>query len=281
MEEEKNSLINNPSISIVYFSPTGTTEAILKNIALGMGQKNPVMLNLTLPNVRQKFVEQFKAINKNTDCWIVGVPVYVGRMPELVKKLLKKLDGNSRPAVAVVVYGNRDFGISLKQLVKILSSRNFRITGAGAFIGEHSYSKMFPAAIGRPDENDSEISLNFGRNISIKGINSTLISADIVNGKISLSERMAPAKGPKTYIDNDKCGNCNTCVKFCTMGVLDTETKDYKNKKAKNLCLGCMSCVKRCPNDARSFIVPDLMKSVINKVLKKAMTTRSEPYIVY
>ncbi len=281
MGKESSNLTNNPAVSIIYFSPTGTTETILENVADGMGQENPVKLNLTLPDVRQKFDEQFTEINKNTDYWLVGVPVYVGRMPGLVEKLLKKLDGSSKPAIAVAVYGNRAFGISLKQLVEILSSGNFKVTGAGAFIGEHSFSKMFPAAIGRPDEKDIELSRDFGSSVSKKGVNGDIISGDMIKAEISLAEKMSPQKGPVTNVDMDKCGNCNTCVKYCTMGVLDAETMDYKNKKAKHLCLGCMSCVKRCPNEARSFIVPGLMKSVINRVLKKAMTTRSEPYMVY
>ncbi len=270
-----------PAVSIVYFSPTGTTETILENIATGMGQENPVKLNLTLPHVRHNFVKKFTKIKRHTDYWIFGMPVYLGNMPGLVKKLLESLDGSSMAAVAVVLYGNRDFGISLKELVRILSSGNFRIIGAGAFIGEHSYSKMFPAAVGRPDDNDLTVSCNFGNNINKKGINGASIPADMIKGKISLMERMTPAKGPETYVDMDKCTHCNTCVELCTMGVLDPVTKGYKDKKGKDLCLGCMSCVKRCPNEARSFRLSNLMKSVINKVLKEAMTSRNEPYILF
>ena len=36
-------------LAILYFSPTNTTKTICTEVALGMGTKNPIMLNMTLP----------------------------------------------------------------------------------------------------------------------------------------------------------------------------------------------------------------------------------------
>lgn len=276
MSDKKNST-GGLKIKQVSFSPTGTTEAVLNNIADGMGMAEQSKMNMALPSVRDNLQKEFSG--GETDIFLFGVPVYVGRMPKLAKKMIKNLDGNGRPAAAVAVYGNREYGIALKQLVKLLKSRNFNVIGAGAFIGEHSYSSIFPAAPGRPDDKDAGLAKKFGKNILEKIKGGIPEPVGKVGGKISLLELMTPAKGPRTSVDMSKCTDCGACVKYCTMGVLDSETKDYSNKKARDLCLGCMSCVKRCPGDARSFYMSDTMKKIVGNVLKDAINKRREPYV--
>ena len=141
-------------ITMMYFSPTGTTEKILEKIAMGMGIDNPLKMNLTRSSARKDVKHLIGKAEKTTDYWLIGSPVHSGRIPRLMEKELVPLDGHGKPTVAVVVYGNRDFGIALRQLVETLTSRNFWVVGAAAFIAEHSFSHMFPIAVGRPDSKD-------------------------------------------------------------------------------------------------------------------------------
>jgi hypothetical protein len=57
-------------------------------------------------------------------------------------KYLNTIEGNGALAVAVVVYGNRHYDDALIEWRDILESRNFKVFAAGAFIGEHSFSRI-------------------------------------------------------------------------------------------------------------------------------------------
>ncbi len=58
-------------------------------------------------------------------------------------------------AIAVVVYGNRNYDDALIELKDILESDGFKVVAGAAFIGEHSFSKTL--AKNRPDEKDMDI----------------------------------------------------------------------------------------------------------------------------
>ncbi|MCK7505252.1 MAG: hypothetical protein MZV70_15020 [Desulfobacterales bacterium] len=77
----------------------------------------------------------------------MGAPVYSGKLPLQVLEVLQILHGNGKEATAIVVYGNRDYGIALHNMVELLSERGFRIAAAAAFIGQHSYSGIVPVAL--------------------------------------------------------------------------------------------------------------------------------------
>ena len=143
-------------IGVLYFSPTNTTKKICKAIASGMGAKDPVDLNITNPDFRTKLASNSNVILENIDHIIIGAPVYSGKLPIQVTECLLSLSGNGKKCTAVVVYGNRDYGFALYNMVSILSSNNFNVLAAGAFIGQHTYSDIVPVAIGRPDKSDLE-----------------------------------------------------------------------------------------------------------------------------
>lgn len=72
------------NINIIYFSPTGTTETIVKSIGKGLGYKYKEF-NITNPIDRQKSLD----FNQE-DIVIIGVPVYSGRVPDLLLEYFKK-----------------------------------------------------------------------------------------------------------------------------------------------------------------------------------------------
>ena len=61
-------------------------------------------------------------------------------------------------------YGNRDYEDALVELRDETTCLGFTPLAAGAFIGEHSYSRPgMPVAEGRPDANDLQIAEQFGK----------------------------------------------------------------------------------------------------------------------
>ena len=83
-------------VKLIYFSPTGTTRKILEYIAEGVGV--PIeRVDLTRPDFAAKKIDTF-----GKELTIIGVPVYVGRVPVLAIERLHKLSGDGTPAALVV-----------------------------------------------------------------------------------------------------------------------------------------------------------------------------------
>jgi ferredoxin len=58
------------------------------------------------------------------------------------------------------------------------------------------------------------------------------------------------------------------------MGIIDGNTIEFLNADAAKRCLGCMSCVKRCPETARSYEIPEPLTPILNRVFREAKSTR-------
>lgn len=235
-------------IGVLYFSPTHTTKKICKAIALGMGVKDPVDLNITNPDFRAKLTSNPNAILDNIDHLIIGAPVYSGKLPIQVIECLKSISGNGKECTAVVVYGNRDYGIALYQLVEILSLNHFNVLSAGAFIGQHSYSDIIPVAIGRPDKADLAKASDFGFESLNTSNYLSLEDIPVQRDFISKSENYNPIR---PVFKSEKCTHCRICSKRCPVNIISSETGNWLNQEAKKQCIGCMACVPGCKEKAR------------------------------
>ncbi len=63
---------------------------------------------------------------------------------------INKIKGNGAKAVAVVVYGNRDYDDTLLELKNVLEENGFVVGAMVAAIAEHSIARNLAA--GRPDK---------------------------------------------------------------------------------------------------------------------------------
>ena len=135
----------------VYFSGTGTTEKVVTAVAktmagqLGAAEKK---FCFNLPKDREDELSFGPE-----DLVVMGVPVYAGRVPNLLLPYIRdKVKGNGALAVPVVLYGNRNFDDGLMELRNVMNDNGFHPVAGGAFVGEHSFSKILGA--GRPDAED-------------------------------------------------------------------------------------------------------------------------------
>lgn len=245
----------NKKINTLYFSATGTTERIVtgiaEKIAENYGGKITVSnIDVTLPEARKKIF----SFNKD-DLVIAGIPVYAGRVPNVLLKFLNTISGNGATAVAVVLYGNRDYDDALIEFKDILESNGFNVIAGGAFIGEHSFSTTLGAD--RPDEQDMAAAGDFAARIYAKTKTPGKISAVAVRGNKPYREyyRLKDQKGnsisilkvtPKTSSD---CIDCKLCAEVCPMGSIDPDDVS----KMTGICIKCCACIKKCPVGAKYF----------------------------
>ena len=139
---------------IVFFSPTHTSAKIARAIGDGIGMERRIETDLTLD-------ESITPIEIKNALTIIAVPVYAGRVAPIALQRIRRLKGENAPVVLVSVYGNRDYEDALVELRDETTRLGFTPLAAGAFIGEHSYSRPgMPVAEGRPDANDLQIFLS-------------------------------------------------------------------------------------------------------------------------
>jgi ferredoxin/flavodoxin len=260
------------SVTLAYFSPTGTTKQVLEGIADSIGAKEINKIDLTLSDTMSK---EFEEINEGLV--ILGAPVYAGRIPAVAEERFRKLKGKGIPAVIIVVYGNREYEDALLELRNIAMQQGFKPIAAGAYIGEHSYSTgEIPLAAGRPDARDIEIARGMGRKIAEKIKNTTRldnVSELSVPGKFPYRERHEMAKVPPV-IDKSLCIMCMSCIGVCPTASISLNEELVTDTKT---CILCCACVKVCPTHARTIDSPKLQQT--REWLSKTCNDRKEPSI--
>jgi len=261
-------------VKLVYFSPTGTTRRILEYISEGL-EAPAEYIDLTHPNFAAKGLAPF-----GKELAIIGVPVYVGRVPTLAAKRLSQIKGNDTPAVLVVVYGNRAYEDALLELSDITSGLGFKPVAGGVFLAEHSFSSAeMPIARGRPDEADKSKAVKFGEEIRAK----LLSTSDLKN----IPPVTFPGNRPyRTYSPGggrpqqpsspetieDECTKCGECVEACPTGAI---TMGSTLETRKEACIRCHACVRVCPTGARVMLDPWFVAHT--KVLHDNLVKRNEP----
>lgn len=230
----------------MYFSPTGTTEKAVLAFAEGTSLPSE-KIDLTLPKIRQTFKRSF---TKNA-LVIVGMPVYGGRLPQSLDDFFSGLNGKDTPAVALVMYGNREYEDALIELKIQLGERGFNVVAGAAFIGEHTFSRNI--ATGRPNAKDLDIARGFGRK-TMKEISQAPSRTLTVKGNYPYAAKgFDPTQpGPLTTFINittsESCTQCGLCAENCPWGAIDGDDFSVINSTK---CYRCFRCIKNCPVNAK------------------------------
>ncbi|MBN2703137.1 MAG: 4Fe-4S binding protein [Pontiellaceae bacterium] len=233
-----------PTVNNIFFSPTGTTRSVLNAIRMGASGGSGVDWDLTDSSV---VALQLGA----GDLAVVGMPVYAGRLPETAVKRFASITGNNTPVLAVVVYGNRAYDDALLELCDLCAAQGFRVVGAAAFIGEHSFSmKEFPIAVARPDAGDLQKAEALGRLLS--GEN-TALDLNTVPGKRPYKDPMTTV-GAAASSDAAACRHCGACAAACPVEAIRAD--DAPPKTNQEACIWCAACVRACPTGARTITLP-------------------------
>jgi ferredoxin len=236
------------SLKLVYFSPTGTTKAIINAIARGLNQSSVKFMDITTPNARKQSLQTCEK-----ELLIVGVPVYMGRVPALLNKWLHSIKASNTPAVCVVVYGNRVYDNALLELKDILTESGCKPIACAAYIGEHSFSSTeIPTAEGRPDAIDLQHA-----ELSGNQINERLMSVSSLD---QIPDINIPGNNPYGGITDlwsvdfiaigNECTQCGICAEGCPVGAIDSLNSNLIDIEK---CITCCACIKNCPQKARTM----------------------------
>ncbi|MGE5237532.1 MAG: 4Fe-4S binding protein [Chloroflexota bacterium] len=258
------------SATLIYFSPTQTTKRVIEAISQGLQVANLECIDLTLPAAETR-----ELLFIHRDLAVIGSPVYGGRLPTVAVSRLRRLKGNGAPAVIVAVYGNRAYEDALIELRDLALEIGFKPVAAGAFVGEHSYSTSFtPVAVGRPDVEDLEKAMAFGKMIrermmTVRALDQ--IGLPQVPGTFPYKElRTLSDISPVTQ--DTLCTKCGLCISVCPTAAIDADDPTLIDK---GLCIRCCACVKVCPAGAKTMDDPRIRKVV--EQLSVTCSQRKEP----
>lgn len=270
------------------FSPTGGTEHIVSLLAEEMGKclKLPVhKISFTLPDERKKsctFTEE--------DLLILGTPMYAGRIPnKILPDVDRSFEGNGTLAVAVSVFGNRNYDDGLMELALLLENHGFCVAAAAAAAARHAFSDDIGA--GRPDKQDEKELRVFARRAAekikefsgkekiVSGNKSSCgVSALQITGHNPVGPYYTPLRADgqpakflkaKPVTDENLCNRCGTCAQICPMGSISREAPSVVN----GICIKCQACIRACPTQAKHFEDEDFLSHV--EMLREHYTRRA------
>lgn len=262
----------------VYFSPTGTTRTIVIHVAKKIARTLNIPMkkwDFTLPVQRKEI-----PMSGMTDLFILGLPVYAGRLPNLMLQYVSSFAGHGALAIPIVLFGNRSYGNALIELRDSLENTGFHTIAAAAFVGQHAFSCQLGK--GRPDSDDLKSANLFAAKI--------LSQIKNVPASGPMQPVSVPGKGAPDYegyyqplgqdgetvhllkvkpVTTKDCIRCKRCAGVCPLGSIDPEDTG----RVHGICMKCNACIKVCPVKAKQFTDPDYLSHLQH--LESTYTSRS------
>ena len=151
----------------IYYSPVGGTEIMTEALARKVGaildDNSPLDVSVECYDMLE---EHNGLVFDDETVAVIGMPVYVGKIPLPAAEAMKRFAGNGAMTLAAVSYGGRKYGNALFELKRLAEDCGFKAIGAGAFM--ISYMALRGSARGSAPVIDIESLYDFGKAASEK-----------------------------------------------------------------------------------------------------------------
>ena len=152
----------------IYYSPAGgtelMTEALARKIGAILDECSPLDVSVECYDMLR---EESRSIAFDDETVaVIGMPVYVGKIPLPAARAMHNIDGNGAMTLAAVSYGGRKYGNALFELKRLTEECGFKAIGAGAFMV--SYMAIRGSARSMAPAIDREAIMDFSKAASEK-----------------------------------------------------------------------------------------------------------------
>lgn len=252
-------------LTTVYFSATYTTQKVVEYIG---NQISGEVHSFDITNDENTD----EVIIPKDELLIVGIPVYAGRIPSMAVERIRRFKSEGARAIAIAVYGNRDYDDALLELSDILAENGFLIISAGAFIAQHS---IFPkVGANRPDADDfKQMDLFIEETKNIIGKDGAKLLPIHIRGNRPYK---IPGSIPIYPSGNKTCKGCGICAKLCPTGAI---SPDNPKETDESKCIKCGRCIVVCPTQSRQF--RGMTYTLASMKFNSAYKVRREPEMFF
>ena len=246
---------------VLYFSATGNTEFIAKELANRIGDE---AINL-LPRIK---AGDFSPIHSDKP-FIICAPVYVCEIPRFMTKYLKKLDFTGSRDVFFILTSGGYCGPSGPLLKKLFKSKKMIPHGHAEFKMPRNYVASDDYPMLEKEEVEARITESY------KHLDE--VAKDIISGNALTARHVVCFEtlitvpfnpiwckfklSAKGFHVEGNCAGCSKCEKLCPLN--NIKIVDKKPVWDKN-CTHCMACIANCPTNAIQY---------------KDITQKKDPYI--
>lgn len=234
---------------ILYFSGTGNSEYVARNIA---HLNDDQVLDMA------DYIKRNEAMNLNSEKpYVVVAPVYISTLPVVVLDLLEKskLEGNKNIYFIMTCAGSGISGAAA--FVKPLAEKMGLIYRGVEHLSMPQNYLMFFTVKEKP-ENDVKFNEAIAKVASLAEKIRNDLDFDMT--KVGLMHKLSIKPviwifdvlciKPKKFYATDECIGCGICAKVCPLG--NIKMVDGKPKWGKDCC-HCSACINRCPKKAIEY----------------------------
>ena len=235
---------------VLYFSATGNTEFIAKEIAARIGDE---CVNL-LDRVKSGNYEPLHSEKP----FVICAPVYVCEMPRFMSKYLKKQTFSGSKDVYFIFTSGGYCGVSGVLAKRIVKSKKMVYRGHAEFKMPRNYIANDSYPMLEKDETEKRIKEAYSQ---IDKVASDITSGNKLKARhiFMLETIITVPFNPvwckykltaKDFYTTDKCVGCGKCEKLCPLNNIKiTDKKPVWD----NNCTHCMACIGNCPTDAIEY----------------------------
>ena len=235
---------------VLYFSATGNTEYIAKEIAR--------LTEDTCLNLLTKIKESdFSDIHSDKP-FIICTPIYVCEFPIFLLNFLKKTKLTGSREVYFILSSGGYSGHACKQAKVLAGLKKMTFKGCADIVMPRNYiaSNMYPML------SDEEIKSRISKAKAVIADSAEIIKT---GGKLKMRHVflfetliIAPVAIPwrrlkltaKAFYVKDSCAGCGKCAKLCPLNNISiVDKKPVWGKK----CTHCMACIANCPKESIEY----------------------------
>ena len=232
------------NIAIVYFSPTGSTARIAKEVHDALKE---VGVDVEAHDITSYSDRQKKIDLKKYDFIFFGFPVYVHRVPSVIREWFLTLEGNGKKFSTFFTYGGLTMGIAHFDTSKRLKAQNFKLLSSAEFVAKHTFNiGGWTLLEDRPSEKDFAVAREYALKtyeIFQKSIASNLEFEDPQMTEKQLKRLDRATRGVQLPSrKGQECSMCLNCETGCPSNAMNAQTGEADG----NLCLKCLRCVDNC-----------------------------------